>query len=337
MFEAHFQSFDDRADPAAAAARVAALRVELKARGLDGFIVPRADRFQNEYVPPSDERLAWLTGFTGSAGLAIVLAEQAVLFVDGRYQVQVREEVDGGVFAVEHLVENPPPAWIKANLPAGARLGYSPWLHTVDGTERLVKACSEAGGSLVAVEENPIDAIWTDRPEPPLGAVVAHDLRFAGEEASASSRVSAPDMQSRAADTLMITDPHAVSWLFNIRGSDVPHTPVVLAFAIVSKEGRPTLFVDLRKIGNEVRSKLEEIADVRPNAAFERDLAALGREHRGRLARSGHLPGSDRAADRRQRRLDPARLRSDRADEGDQERGSRSTARGRRSCATARR
>src|ERR1700733_8504140 len=129
MFEAHFQSFEDRSERAASAPRLAALRAELKARGLDGFIVPRADRFQNEYVPPADERLAWLTGFTGSAGLAIVLAERAVLFVDGRYQVQVHEEVDSDIFSIEHLVDHPPAAWIKANAPAGARLGYSPWLH----------------------------------------------------------------------------------------------------------------------------------------------------------------------------------------------------------------
>jgi Xaa-Pro aminopeptidase len=280
MFEARFQSFEDRADPGATAPRVAALRAELKVRGLDGFIVPRTDRFQNEYVPPSDERLAWLTGFTGSAGLAIVLAERAVLFVDGRYQVQVREEVGSEIFSIEHLVDNPPPAWIKANLPAGAQLGYSPWLHTVDGGERFAKACSEARASLVAVEDNPIDVIWTDRPEPPLGAVVAHELRYAGEEAASKLARIRTELAGRAADTLMVSDPHAVSWLFNIRGSDVPHTPVVLAFATVPKEGRPTLFVDLRKIGNEIRSRLEEIADVRPNAAFERDLAVLGREHR---------------------------------------------------------
>ena len=280
MFEARFQSFDDRSDRAATAPRVAALRAELKVRGLDGFVVPRADRFQNEYVPPSDERLAWLTGFTGSAGLAIVLAERAVLFVDGRYQVQVREEVDGEIFAIEHLVDNPPPAWIKANLPAGAQLGYAPWLHTVDGAERLAKACSEARTTLLAVEDNPIDVIWTDRPEPPLGAVVAHELRYAGEESSSKIARIQAEMAGNAAETLMVSDPHAVSWLFNIRGSDVPHTPVVLAFATVPKEGRPTIFVDLRKVGNEIRSRLEEIADVRPNAAFERDLAALGREHR---------------------------------------------------------
>jgi Xaa-Pro aminopeptidase len=280
MFEALFQSFEDRAERGATAPRVAALRAELKVRGLDGFIVPRADRFQNEYVPPSDERLAWLTGFTGSAGVAIVLAERAVLFVDGRYQVQVRDEVDGEIFSIEHLVDNPPPAWIKANLPAGAQLGYSPWLHTVDAAERLAKACSEAHGSLVAVEDNPVDVMWTDRPEPPLGAVVAHELRYAGEESSSKLARIRAEMQGHAADTLMVSDPHAVSWLFNIRGGDVPHTPVVLAFATVPREGRPTVFVDLRKVGNEIRSRLEEIADVRPNAAFERDLAAFGREHR---------------------------------------------------------
>jgi Xaa-Pro aminopeptidase len=280
MFEAQFQSFDDPAETGATAPRVAALRAQLKMRGLDGFIVPRTDRYQNEYVPPSEERLAWLTGFTGSAGLAIVLAERAVLFVDGRYQVQVREEVDGEIFAIEHVVDNPPPAWIKANVPAGAKLGYSPWLHTVDSTERLAKACAEANAALVTVEDNPIDVIWTDRPEPPLGPVVGHDLRYAGEEAASKlARVQA-DMQGQAADTLMVSDPQAVSWLFNIRGSDVLHTPVVLAFATVPKEGRPTIFVDLRKVGNEIRSRLEEIADVRPNAAFERDLAALGRERR---------------------------------------------------------
>jgi Xaa-Pro aminopeptidase len=280
MFEALFQSFDDRSDRGAGAARVAALRAQLTNRGLDGFIVPRADRFQNEYVPPSDERLAWLTGFTGSAGLAIVLADRAVLFVDGRYQVQVREEIDGTVFTVEHLVENPPPAWIEANVPAGLQIGYSPWLHTIDGAERLGKACAAARAGLVAVEDNPIDAIWTDRPPEPLGAVVPHDLRYAGEDSQAKLKHVRAEMRKSAADTLLVADPHAVCWLFNIRGSDVPHTPVALAFALVPKEGRPALFIDLRKLGNEVRSQLEELAEMRPNAAFERDLAALGKEHR---------------------------------------------------------
>ncbi|MGA2816179.1 MAG: aminopeptidase P family protein [Xanthobacteraceae bacterium] len=280
MFEAQFQSFEDRADGGESGPRVAALRTELTRRGLDGFIVPRADRFQNEYVPPCDERLAWLTGFTGSAGLAIVLADRAILFVDGRYQVQVREEIDGATFSVEHLVDCPPPAWIEANLPEATRLGYSPWLHTVDGAERLAKACAAARALLVPVEDNPIDAIWTDRPPPPLGPVVPHDLRFAGEDAPGKLARVRAEMQKVSTDTLMVSDPHAVSWLFNIRGSDVPHTPVVLAFATLPKEGRPALFVDLRKLGNDVRHRLEEIADIHPNAAFERDVATLGSEQR---------------------------------------------------------
>src|SRR6201982_3634725 len=147
MFKAHFQSFEERTERGKSAARLAALRAELKRRGLDGFIVPRADRYQNEYVPPCAERLAWLTGFTGSAGAAIVLADRAAIFVDGRYLVQVREEVDSAAFAVEHLVEHPPAVWIEENLRPGAKLGYAPWLHTVDGAERLCKACAARGGT----------------------------------------------------------------------------------------------------------------------------------------------------------------------------------------------
>src|SRR5882757_5136427 len=180
MFEARFQSFDDPAAPAASAPRVAALRTELVRRGLTGFVVPRADRQQNEYVPDCEERLAWLTGFTGSAGAAIVLIERAVLFVDGRYTLQVREQVDTALFEIAHLVENPPDQWIEQNLAAGAALGYDPWLHTIEGAEKLAKACAAAGATLVPVTPNPIDAIWADRPQPPLGAVTLHDLRFAG-------------------------------------------------------------------------------------------------------------------------------------------------------------
>ncbi len=290
MFEAHFQSFEDRSGRADAAARVKALRAELQRRGLDGFVVPRADRFQNEYVPPSDERLGWLTGFTGSAGAAIVLAERAVIFVDGRYQVQVREEVDDKIFAVAHLVENPPPAWIEANLPAGAKLGYAPWLHTVEGAERLAKACAAAGASLVAVDDNPLDAVWTDRPPAPRGAVVLHDLRFAGEDAAAKLERVRGALAKPAADALVVSDPHAVSWLFNIRGSDLPHTPVAFAFALVPREGRSALYIDGSKLGNDVRHRLEEFAAVRAEAEFERDLAALGGDKRAVRLDPGACP-----------------------------------------------
>jgi len=279
MFEARFQSFEDRSERAATAPRLAALRAELKRRGLDGFIVPRADRYQNEYVPPSAERLAWLTGFTGSAGVAIVLAARAAIFVDGRYLVQVREEVDGAAFAVEHLVEHPPAAWIEENLPLGAKLGYSPWLHTVDGAERLAKAADAAGGSLTAVADDPVDALWQKRPQPPLGAVALHDLRYAGEEAAAKiARVH--EAFGKRADVLIVSDPQAVCWLFNIRGCDVPHVPVALAFATVQRAGRPALYIEPRKLTGAAREHLEMLATLAAPADFEKDLAALGQAGR---------------------------------------------------------
>jgi len=278
MFEARFQSFDDAPEGAAGPARVQALRAELARRGLTGFIVPRADRHQNEYVPAADERLAWLTGFTGSAGVAVVLKERAALFVDGRYTLQVRRQIDQSLFAIEHLGDNPPPQWLEKNLTAEDRLGYDPWLHTVDNVERLAKACAANGATLVAVEPDLFDAIWTGRPPQPLGAVVLHDIAFAGEAAATKLARIRPEIGKLKADALVISDPHCVAWTFNIRGADVQHTPLPLAFAIVPREGRPALYVDGRKLANEVRDSLETLADVREPASFARDLGRLGEE-----------------------------------------------------------
>src|SRR5437660_2397278 len=276
MFEARFQSFADHTERAASGARFAALRTELARRGLTGFIVPRADRQQNEYIPACEKRLAWLTGFSGSAGIAIVLMERAVLFVDGRYTLQAREQVDTSLFTIEHLVETPPDRWIEENLTAGDRIGYDTWLHTVEGTERLGKACAAAGAMLVAVEPDLIDAIWADRPAPPLGAVTLHDVRFGGEAAEDKlARIHAEVAKLRAA-ALVVSDPQPVAWTFNIRGADVAHTPLPLAFAVVPQEGRPALYIDGRKLANTVRHALEELTDVREPAAFARDLAVLG-------------------------------------------------------------
>ena len=166
MFEAHFQSFDDP-QPAQTGSRVQALRAELTRLGLSGLILPRADRHQNEYVPPSEERLAWLTGFTGSAGVVIVLGDKAALFVDGRYTLAARTQVETSVFMIVALADTTPERWLEQNLPSGAKLGYDPWLHTVDGAERLSRACADAGATLTPAEPNPVDAIWTGRPAPP--------------------------------------------------------------------------------------------------------------------------------------------------------------------------
>src|SRR5215467_15203304 len=279
MFEARFQSFDDSSERAQSAARVAALRSELKRRGLDGFVVPRADRQQNEYLPASEERLAWLTGFTGSAGAAVVLADRAALFVDGRYSVQAATQVDSKVFSIEHLVEHPPEQWLEQNLSKGAKLSYDPWLHTSDQVEKLRKACASAGAELIAVDSNPIDALWRDRPAPPAGAATLRELKLAGEAAPDKLKRVRGELKKIRADALVVSDPQNVAWAFNIRGADVTHTPVALAFATIPREGRPALYVEAEKLDNAVRHALEEFADARAPDDLARDLAALKDKH----------------------------------------------------------
>src|ERR1700761_3306030 len=161
MFEAHFQTFEEPEHGVALTARLSALRDELARQKLAGFVVPRADQQQNEYVAPSEERLAWLTGFTGSAGLAVVLAQEAAVFVDGRYTLQAAKQVDGKAWTVQSLIEPPPESWITQHLKPGDRLGFDPWLHTSAAAERLSAAAAKAGAELIAVETNPVDAIWT--------------------------------------------------------------------------------------------------------------------------------------------------------------------------------
>ena len=274
MYEAKFQTFDDPPGPGATAPRLAALRAELKRRHLDGFLVPHADRHQSEYLPPSEQRLSWLTGFTGSAGAAVILADRAVLFTDGRYILQAREQTDPALFKVEHMVENPLAAWMEANLPHGAKVGYDPWLHTAEAVEKLGKSCAAASVMLMAVEPNPIDVIWKDRPAPPLGPVTLHDVRYAGEEANSKLARIREELHKLRADALVISDPPALAWTFNIRGADVAHVPVALGFGIVGNEGRPALYLDGRKLNNQTRHALEQIADVREPAAFTADLGA---------------------------------------------------------------
>lgn len=277
MAEARYQSFDETADPGHGPARLAALRAELARRGLDGFIVPRTDEHQSEYVAPAFERLAWLTGFTGSWGTAIVLAKEAAIFVDGRYTVQVREQVDTGAFTPEHLIDTPPDQWLGKHLTAGAKLGYDPALHTPDGVKRLEAACVKAGAMLVPVETNPVDAVWTDRPSPPVAPIVLHALDRAGETTAAKLDRIRAKLAELGDDALLVSDPHALAWILNIRGGDVSHTPLPLGYAIVPREGRPEAFIDGRKLSNAVRTALEEHADVREPGTLDAALDALGR------------------------------------------------------------
>jgi Xaa-Pro aminopeptidase len=277
MFEAQFQTFEEPEGGVALTARVSAFREELLRRQLTGFVIPRADSQQNEYVPPCDERLAWLTGFTGSAGLVIVLTGHAAVFVDGRYTLQAAKQVDTAAWTIESLIEPPPETWLTGHLAPGDRLGFDPWLHTSAAADRLAKACEKAGAELVAVDGNPVDSIWADRPAPPLGPVKIHPLQFAGEGENDKLARIRKEIAKLNVDALVLSDSHAVAWTFNIRGADVAHTPLPLSYALVPKDGRPTIFIDHRKLSNSVRDHLEKNATVEEPEALMPRLAELAR------------------------------------------------------------
>jgi len=275
------------ADAATHEARVAALRAELARRGLSGFVVPRADEHQGEYVPPRAERLAWLTGFTGSAGSAVVMADRAALFVDGRYTLQARDEVDASLFALLHLTESPPADWIGKNLGQNQRLGFDPWLHTENGAKALAKACERAGGELVPCPDNPLDAVWPDQPEAPCAPVAVHETRFAGRESAEKRAQIAAAVVEAGAEVAVLTAPDSINWLLNIRGGDIPFTPVALAFALLHADGRVELFIDARKLDAVARAHLGGEVAVREPGALAEALDSLGKRGARVLADPG--------------------------------------------------
>ncbi|MHB1219400.1 MAG: aminopeptidase P family protein [Alphaproteobacteria bacterium] len=256
--------------------RLAALRAEMARRGLAGFLVPRTDEYQNEFIPPSAERLAWLTGFTGSAGLAAVLRDKAAIFVDGRYTLQVRDQVDTASFEPRHIVDEPPPGWLAANLPRGGKLGYDPWLHSPNEVARLQVACEKAGAVLTSVADSPVDAVWRNRPPIPVSPVVPHDLRFAGVASEEKRKSIAADLQSRGIAAVVLTAPDSIAWLFNIRGGDLPCMPAPLAFAVLDDMGAAQLFLDTRKLTATTRAHLGNAVSVAETADFPAALDALG-------------------------------------------------------------
>ncbi len=270
-----FQSFDVRSDPSQGAARVAALRKWMAEHDVDGFLVPRADEHQGEYVAARSERLQWLTGFTGSAGAALVLKDQAIVFVDGRYTLQVRQQTDPAVFAIENLVETPPSKWLADNAGSGARIGFDPWLHTTGDADALRKALDKRGATLVPLDDNPVDAIWLDQPQPPFEPVDIHELAHAGELAKHKLARLADDVAASGATHAVLTDPASIAWAFNIRGGDVPHTPLALGFAIIGADGRHYLFMDKRKLPMETEAYLTQLAELLPPSRLEADLARL--------------------------------------------------------------
>ena len=238
--------------------------------GLDGFIVPRADEHLSEYVPPCAERLAWLTGFTGSAGLAIVLHDQAAVFTDGRYTLQLAAQTDPALFERCHIIEQPPPDWLKAAAPGG-RIGYDPWLVSADSLKRF----TDAGLAMVAVSANPVDAAWSDRPPAPAAPAVPHPLHLAGVPSAEKRDAVAAALRDKGEDTAVITDPASLAWLLNLRGGDVDYTPFALGFVLMHADGRAALFMDPAKLDGAAREWLGDAVALQPPDALPAALSAL--------------------------------------------------------------
>lgn len=271
-------------DAAEQARRLAAVRAELRRRDLEAFVVPRADEHQGEYVPPSADRLAWLTGFTGSAGAAVVTLDRAALFVDGRYTLQAEQETSPDLYEHCHLIDTPPHTWLGQGLRRGTRVGYDAWLHTPDNAARLQAACADAGAELIAVATNPVDAAWTDRPAPPQAPVVPHPLEYAGEDAAAKRHRLGNALADAGQDACVLSVPESLAWLLNVRGGDVPFTPLPLGFAILAADGAVDLFMDPAKLSAETRAHLGKAVWVRPLADFGPALDGL----KGKVVRLDH-------------------------------------------------
>lgn len=250
--------------------RLAALRAIMRTQSLGGFIIPRADEHLGEYVPPSAERLAWLTGFTGSAGMAIVLADRAAVFTDGRYTLQLEQQTEASAFEQRHLVEEPPAQWLAEAAP-GARIGYDPMLMSADAVARF----AEAGSDMVAVAVNPLDMAWADRPAPPTAPAVPHDLRYAGRSSSDKRGDIAALLRAAHQDAAVITDPASIAWLLNIRGGDVDFTPFALGFLLIRDDASVSLFMEPAKVSDAVRSWLGNDVSAQPRTGLPAALAGL--------------------------------------------------------------
>ena len=269
-----FQLFTETASPTHGLARVTALKAELAAHDLDGFLIPRADAHQGEYVAEKDERLAWLTGFTGSAGQAIVTREQAVIFVDGRYTLQVRTQTDGAVFTYKNIPADQPSDWLAEHLPSDATLGFDPWLHTHKEIEGLEKALAKNGVTL-ASSVNLVDAIWEDQPLPPKGKIFVQPLDLAGKPHAEKLAELAAELVQTGVKAAILTLPDSIAWLLNIRGADVPKAPLPLCFAILHSDATLDLFIDPDKVDADVANHLGPDVRCAPLDAFVAAIEGL--------------------------------------------------------------
>jgi Xaa-Pro aminopeptidase len=257
-------------------ARLTALREQLKRERLDGFVVPLTDEHMSEYVGSYAQRLAWLTGFEGSAGSAVVLPQEAAIFTDGRYTLQVRAQVDGRHWSFQSVPETSVADWLRDHAPSGARIGYDPWLHTKDWAAKARTALAETGAELVAATRNPVDAVWADRPEPSKAHLVVQPDAFAGKSSAAKRQEIADWLKAQKADLVVLSALDSIAWTFNVRGKDIDHTPVALAFALVNEDGTADMFVAEEKLDADVRKHLGNGVRLHDRNAFEPFLSGLG-------------------------------------------------------------
>jgi len=255
--------------------RLAALREQLKADKLDGFVVPLTDEHMSEYVGSYAQRLEWLTGFKGSAGSAVVLPEDAAIFTDGRYTIQVRQQVSPTEWSYQSVPETSVAKWLQENAPGGARIGYDPWLHTSDWVKQATRSLAAKGAELVAVKRNPIDAVWADQPQPSKAHLSVQSDEFAGKGSAEKRHDMADWLVKEGADAAVLAALDSIAWTFNVRGTDVTHTPVGLAFALVNADGTADLFVEGEKVGDDVRAHLGNGVRLHERYEFEPYLKGL--------------------------------------------------------------
>ena len=269
------QSFDETTDPSFGAKHLPLVRAAMAVQGLDGFLVPHEDEHQNEYLPAANDRLAWLTGFTGSAGAGVVMKDRAAVFADGRYTVQVRAQVDAAQFEILDLVDGGVSAYLERG-PKGAVIGYDPKLHSPDALSTLKRAAKKGGAELKAVDGNPVDAAWAEaRPAQPQAPIVPHEDRYSGETSASKRARIGTAVASAGADACVLTAPSSIAWLFNVRGGDVIRSPLPLAQALVSSDGSALLFVDPAKVTNELPGWLgDDVTLMRPDA-LDQALAGM--------------------------------------------------------------
>ncbi len=250
------QTFEAAGGPQYGRRRLPMFRAELDRRSLDGFIVPHDDEYQNEYLPAANERLAWLTGFTGSAGAALILKNAAVLMVDGRYTLQARTQTDAELFEPRDLMEGGVAGALTAKLQSGDRIGYDPKLVAPDALERWRKAAADKGATLVPQTDNPVDSVWSDRPAAPCAPVTPHPEAFAGESAQSKRTRLAEGLKKAGAAAALITAPPSIAWLLNVRGGDVARSPLPLATAILHADGKAELFIERAKVSPDLPAHL---------------------------------------------------------------------------------